>query len=68
MPDQATISVLWQPEIGAPWELSDRCDGSDATEARIVDDVLADAPDGAGAWIERRVDGWRLHLEDPPEA
>ncbi len=59
--------VLWKPEPGAPWELFEVCDGSDAADARIVGDVLDDAPAGAKAWIERAPGAWRLCLQDPPE-
>ena len=61
------ITVLWQPEAGAPFEPLCDCDGTDDDEQALLADAMANAPEGAAARIERGSDSWRLILQDPPE-
>jgi len=61
------VTVLWQPEAGAPFEPLCRCDGTDDDEQALVADAMVGAPEGAAARIKRRSDSWRLILQDPPE-
>lgn len=60
------VTVLWQPEPDSPWELLCYSGDTDHDAAQLVKDALADAPDGAKAFIEREGWIWKLHLVEPP--
>ncbi len=62
------IPVYWGPENEEQREILCTVAGTDAEAEELVTELMAEAPAGAGVWIERAADRWELRIHDAPEA